>query len=238
MTGRRGTRLSRGVTVVACLGMALAGACARQGAPPGGPEDRRPPVVIRTEPDTFARLEGFDGPVRFHFDERISERVDGVLDDAVVVSPATGDVRVSHNRTTLTVDVAGGFRPGVPAPPELLKGSAYRNRVRLRAPDDVSLAVGQPIRAEQRIVGQDAKRFRRYVREARRQFRHPERGDSDRRAKLWHVLHLPEQLNEQLALRGVEPRAQESLENAGLGALPKKPGEPHRVAGARPRVCQ
>jgi hypothetical protein len=71
-------------------------------------------VLVRTEPDTFATVTDLDAPVRFHFDERISESVTGgELDDAVSVSPLTGEVRVSHGRTTLTVEVEGGFRPGL-----------------------------------------------------------------------------------------------------------------------------
>ncbi len=94
--------------------MLLAAACARQGAPPGGPEDRRPPVVIRTVPDTFAVVSEFRGPVRFEFDERISERVQGGSpDDAVVVSPRTGDVRVRLGRRAVEVELEGGFRPGL-----------------------------------------------------------------------------------------------------------------------------
>jgi hypothetical protein len=93
----------------------LAAACARQGAPPGGPEDRRPPVVVATHPDTFAVLtEPFRGPVRFEFDERISERTSGgTLEQAVVVSPRTGRVRVGHGRQSISVDLDGGFRPGL-----------------------------------------------------------------------------------------------------------------------------
>lgn len=76
--------------------------------------DVRPPVLVRTEPDTFATITDLDTPVRFHFDERISEQVSGgQLDDAVTVSPSTGEVRVSHGRSSLTVEVEGGFRPGL-----------------------------------------------------------------------------------------------------------------------------
>lgn len=99
------------VTAVASVVVGLS-ACAQQGAPPGGPEDRRPPVVVRTEPDTFAIVEDFDGPVRFVFDERISERVTGSLADLVTVSPRTGDVRVSHGRDDISVEIDGGFQPG------------------------------------------------------------------------------------------------------------------------------
>lgn len=89
-------------------------ACARPGAPPGGPEDRRPPYVIGTEPDTFSVVPAFRKPVLIRFSERISERVaGGRLEDAVVVSPRTGEVRVAHRRQGLAVEVVGGYREGL-----------------------------------------------------------------------------------------------------------------------------
>jgi len=76
--------------------------------------DRRPPVLVRTEPDTFATLTDLGSRVRFFFDERISEEVaGGQLSDAITVSPRTGAVRVSHGRRDLSVQVEGGFRPGL-----------------------------------------------------------------------------------------------------------------------------
>jgi hypothetical protein len=103
------------LALVAAGSTGIAAACARQGAPPGGPEDRRPPVVVSTEPAPFAELtEPFRGPVKFRFDERVSERVsNGTLDDAVLVSPRTGEVRVGHGRQDISVDISGGFRPGL-----------------------------------------------------------------------------------------------------------------------------
>jgi len=71
-------------------------------------------VLLRTEPDTFATLTDLGARVTFFFDERISETVaGGDLNDAVTVSPQTGNVRVRHGRTSLSVDVEGGFRPGL-----------------------------------------------------------------------------------------------------------------------------
>jgi hypothetical protein len=96
------------------MAVGLAGGCANQSAPPGGPEDRRPPVVVRTDPDTYAVMLELDGRVRFHFDERISETVGtGDIQSAVTVSPMTGDVRVSHSGTAMSVSIDGGFRPGL-----------------------------------------------------------------------------------------------------------------------------
>ena len=94
------------------VALVLVVGCAQQGAPTGGPDDRRPPVVVATTPDTFAVVPDFSGPIRFEFDERISERVDGgTLDDAVVVSPRPAGLRVRHERRSLVIDVDGGFEP-------------------------------------------------------------------------------------------------------------------------------
>ena len=96
----------------AALGIVLASSCAQQGAPPGGPEDLRPPIVIRTVPDTFELLGTMDGSIRFEFDERISERPSsGTFDNAVIISPRTGEVVVGHSSRSLTVELVGGFRP-------------------------------------------------------------------------------------------------------------------------------
>ena len=96
----------------AALGITLASSCAQQGVPPGGPEDLRPPIVVRTIPDTFELLGTLDGSIRFEFDERISERSSsGTLDNAVIISPKTGEVVVGHGSRSLTIELVGGFRP-------------------------------------------------------------------------------------------------------------------------------
>ena len=103
-----------GRLAAAAMVVAWAAACARQEVPTGGPEDRRPPVIVDTYPAPFEVLDEVDGDVKFEFDERISERVSGTtLSDAVIVSPSSGDVSVSHGRTTLSVSMEGGFQPGV-----------------------------------------------------------------------------------------------------------------------------
>ena len=92
----------------------LATACARNEPPTGGPEDRFPPFVIETLPDTFSTIEPGTREVWFRFSERISERpTTGRLNDAVVVSPSTGDVRVKHSRDAITVQMKEGFASGL-----------------------------------------------------------------------------------------------------------------------------
>ena len=109
--------MNRGVaTKVALVGAVVFGAaaCARNERPSGGPEDRFPPYVIETLPDTFSTVEPGTREVRFRFSERISERpVSGRLNDAVVVSPSTGEVRVKHSRDGITVRIREGFAPGL-----------------------------------------------------------------------------------------------------------------------------
>ena len=53
-----------------------------------------------------------DGLIRFEFDERISERSSsGTLDNAVIISPRSGELVVRHDSRSLTIELLGGFRP-------------------------------------------------------------------------------------------------------------------------------
>jgi hypothetical protein len=112
---RRGRVLSealRGVGLAFIVGGVALG-CARASSPPGGPPDELPPFLVETSPDTFAIVEGWDGPVVFRFSERISERpAAGTWVDAVTVSPESGPVEVRHRRDALEIRPAGGFRSG------------------------------------------------------------------------------------------------------------------------------
>lgn len=109
----RGGGPGRTLLLLPTLLGALMSGCAREATPPGGPPDRLPPIVILSEPDTFSTVEPFRAPVTLRFSERISERPSaGTLDQSVVVSPASGEVRVSHGREGLTVRAPGGFEAG------------------------------------------------------------------------------------------------------------------------------
>ena len=102
--------MRRGWALVACA--LIAAACGRRDIPSGGPEDRFPPFVVETVPDTFATIEPGDLSIRFRFSERISERPSGGrLRDAVVVSPEVGELRVKHRRQGLEVSAGEGFLP-------------------------------------------------------------------------------------------------------------------------------
>ena len=137
-------------------------ACARPEAPPGGPEDLLPPIVVETVPDTFAAVEAGVREIHFRFSERISERpANGVMNDAIVVSPSTGNVIVKHRRDGISVEMQEG----------LAAGRVYRVTVlpvindmfgnRLRDPFDLVLSTGDEMvpnvvagMVEDRVTGQ------------------------------------------------------------------------------------
>ena len=105
-------RRALGALLAGFLVILAAEACARADAPTGGPEDHFPPIVIETVPDTFSIVEPGLREVVFCFSERISERPrDGRLNDAVLVSPSTGEVRVKHSRDCITVELEEGLAP-------------------------------------------------------------------------------------------------------------------------------
>jgi hypothetical protein len=100
---------------VVALGWALfTSSCARPVAPTGGPRDVIPPMITSTWPEPFEVIEPTRDPVKIVFNERISERpTEGSLDNAVSVSPETGEHQVKHTRSGLEVEVFGGFQPNL-----------------------------------------------------------------------------------------------------------------------------
>ncbi|MEP7065494.1 MAG: Ig-like domain-containing protein [Gemmatimonadota bacterium] len=95
------------------LAAALAlGACAQQGFPPGGPPDKEPPKLLKTNPDTNARNVS-DKEVDLQYDEVLSERPGGAssLDALVLISPRDGQPRVGWHRSRLTVRGHKDWKP-------------------------------------------------------------------------------------------------------------------------------
>ena len=139
-----------------------AAACAQPERPPGGPEDRVPPVVIETIPDTFALVEPGAREFFFRFNERISERPSaGQLNNAVVISPSVGAVRVRHGRDGIRIEAQEGLETGrlyrVTVLPVI--NDMFSNT--LRDPFDLVLSTGEEFipnvvagMVEDRITGQ------------------------------------------------------------------------------------
>lgn len=94
----------------AALAVATLSGCAHVEAPSGGPEDRDPPTLLVTRPESATVVPGWRSPVVLVFSERISER--GV-DQAVEVSPRTSGVVVRHSGDELRVQLREGWRQDV-----------------------------------------------------------------------------------------------------------------------------
>jgi hypothetical protein len=124
--------------------LCAAASCARPLPPPGGEEDRSPPQIVATTPEPLQILEGFSGEVVFRFDERISERG---TENIVLVTPVTGDVRISRGRSEIRARVEGGWRPGVIYRVVLLPGIRDLFNNERRTPADLVFSTGPEIPA-------------------------------------------------------------------------------------------
>ena len=91
---------------------AVAG-CAQLGAPPGGPEDKSPPHLLRISPDTNA-LNVRPRSIELRFDEIINERPaagGGDLSNLFLLSPRRGRVDVRWHRSRIEIRPRRGFVP-------------------------------------------------------------------------------------------------------------------------------
>lgn len=130
-SGARGA-ITRGLGGVV-LGVLAAGACARPGVPPGGPERHTPPMITRIRPDTNA-LNVRGDEMLVDFDEVISERPGGAasnLADLVLISPRDGAPVVDWHRSSITIHPRHGWRKNTAYTVTILPGIAdLRGNVR------------------------------------------------------------------------------------------------------------
>ena len=92
--------------------VAVAG-CAQLGSPPGGPEDRNPPHLLRVSPDTNA-VNARPKSVELRFDEVINERPargGQDLSSLFLVSPRSGRVDVDWHRSRIEIRPRRGWLP-------------------------------------------------------------------------------------------------------------------------------
>jgi hypothetical protein len=85
--------------------------CAQLGAPPGGPEDKSPPHLLRISPDTNA-LNAHPKSVELQFDEIINERPSRGGEDLssmFLISPRRGRVDVKWHRSRLEIKPRRGW---------------------------------------------------------------------------------------------------------------------------------
>ena len=88
------------------LGLIGAGACAKLGRPPGGPEDRKPPVIVTVTPGPEAAGVAPDSAFSLTFSEKPDRR--SVM-RALVVFPPVDFRETTWDDTTLTLVPAEGW---------------------------------------------------------------------------------------------------------------------------------
>jgi hypothetical protein len=110
------------IAAVAAAGLV---ACAQPGAPPGGPEEREPPVLVGVSPDSGA-VGVSPKEIVFRFDEVVNERPQGAADLSrlVVISPTEGEPRVGWHRKSISVRARRGWRPNTAYTITVLPGIA------------------------------------------------------------------------------------------------------------------
>ncbi|MEO8294840.1 MAG: Ig-like domain-containing protein [Gemmatimonadota bacterium] len=138
-------------SLVALLLIAIA-ACAKIEAPPGGPPDRTPPVLLGTRPDSIAVIPDFKGSVEFQFDEVISEGTQASLglgtsdlERLIILSPTSLVPHISWKRTSLAVAPREGWKPGRVYRIELRPGVMDIQRNRLDSGAVVTFSTGAPL---------------------------------------------------------------------------------------------
>lgn len=148
----RGARLlTTAVRRARVLTVALVAGCASVQEPPGGPPDFSPPALLTVRPDSGAVLPGFRNPVRFEFDEVISEQ-QGRLGDFVLVSPRPEVTNVRWKRDAIEVRPEGGWRRDAIYHVSLLPGIADLRNNRTPAGTRLVFSTGGPI-PDTRLAG-------------------------------------------------------------------------------------
>ena len=120
----------------AVLLLALA-ACANTGAPPGGPPDEKPPVILGVYPESGAVVTDLHGDAVIQYDGVIEEQPSSGgaagggtagLASRVLLSPTRGPVKVSWHRSSIHVKPQEGWKPGRVYRLEILPGIADLQR--------------------------------------------------------------------------------------------------------------
>lgn len=135
----------------AALGALLA-ACARIGAPPGGPPDQAPPQLIATAPESLAVYPDWDDDVELRFDEVVSEGGSpnfglgtGDLEKLVLFSPTRSVPVVRWHRSRITVRPREGWRPNTVYRVELLPGIVDLRNNRSQDGTVITFTTGAPL---------------------------------------------------------------------------------------------
>jgi hypothetical protein len=124
--------------ILAGLALLAMLACARMGSPPGGPEDKVPPKLLGTVPESLGVYGDWNRDVEFRFDEIVSEGGSpnyglgtGDLEKLFLVSPSNAVPVVHWKRNRITVHPKEGWKPNRAYRIELLPGITDLRRNKL-----------------------------------------------------------------------------------------------------------
>ena len=139
-------------TAAVALSLLALAACARIGSPAGGPEDKVPPVLLSTVPESVGVYPDWRQNAEFRFDEIISEGGSpnqglgtGDLEKLILLSPTEGIPVVRWKRDRITVRPREGWKPNRVYRLELLPGITDLRRNRLDTTEVLTFSTGGPV---------------------------------------------------------------------------------------------
>ena len=139
-------------TAALALSLLALAACARIGSPAGGPEDKVPPVLLSTVPESVGVYPDWRQNAEFRFDEIISEGGSpnqglgtGDLEKLILLSPTEGIPVVRWKRDRITVRPREGWKPNRVYRLELLPGITDLRRNRLDTTEVLTFSTGGPV---------------------------------------------------------------------------------------------
>jgi hypothetical protein len=146
---RVGRRCSAGAALLYLL------ACAKMGAPPGGPEDKVPPKLLATVPESVGVYPGWHEDVEFRFDEIVSEGSSpnqglgtGDLEKLILLSPSSKVPVIHWKRSRIMVHPREGWKANRVYRVELLPGLSDLRRNRLDTTTVLTFSTGAALPAD------------------------------------------------------------------------------------------
>lgn len=139
-------RVGAGLALLALI------ACAKMGAPPGGPPDKVAPKLVSTVPESVGVYPGWKQDVVFRFDEFVSEGNSpnyglgtGDLEKLILLSPSSKVPVINWHRDHITVHPREGWKPNRVYRIELLPGIQDLRRNRLDTTTVLTFSTGGPL---------------------------------------------------------------------------------------------